>query len=135
MTIWTSDFWRAAIERSVKTFAQTAAALAVGSGAGLIDTDWLTLASVSGMAALVSLLTSVGSDALTGGGPSLTSAEVVAGTVSVTAPADAPTTVTAEVDMTRAPQILGKAWTSGFSAEAEDARAARRAEEGDPNRP
>jgi len=77
MTIWTVDFWKAAAERAVKTFAQTAAALAVGSGAGLIDADWVTLASVSGMAALVSLLTSVGSDALTGDGPSLTNAETL----------------------------------------------------------
>lgn len=127
MTIWTVEFWKAATERGIKTFAQTAAALAVGAGTGLIDTDWLSLASVSGMAALVSLLTSIGSDALTGSGPSLTSAEVVAGTVSVTAPADASTTVTAEVDF-QAPQILGKAFTGGtFSKAAEDER--------DPHRP
>lgn len=126
MTIWTATFWKAATERAVKTLAQTAAALIVASGTGLINTDWLTLASVSGMAALVSLLTSIGSDALTGSGPSLTSAEVTAGTVSVTAPADAQTTVTAEVDYQ--PQILGKAFTGGtFSKAAEDAR--------DPHRP
>lgn len=132
MTIWTVEFWKAATERGIKTFAQTAAALAVGAGTGLIDTDWLTLASVSGMAALVSLLTSIGSDALTGSGPSLTSAEVVAGTVSVTAPADASTTVTAEVDFS-APQILGKAFMGGtFGKDAEDERRDRM--DGDPNR-
>ena len=96
MTIWTPAFWRAAAERAVKTFAQTAGALIVAAGTGLLDTDWLALVSVSGMAALVSLLTSIGSDALTGSGPSLSNAEVVAGTVTVTAPDDAETTVTAE---------------------------------------
>lgn len=79
MTIWTAVFWRAAAERSIKTGAQTAAALIVAAGTGLLDTDWTTTASVSGMAALVSLLTSIGSDALTGSGPSLTDAEHLTG--------------------------------------------------------
>ena len=72
MSIFTRAFWRAATERAVKTTAQTGAALLVGSGAGLVDADWLAVASVAGMAGLVSLLTSIGSDAATGGtGPSL----------------------------------------------------------------
>lgn len=79
MTLWTLAFWRAAAERSIKTLAQTAAALIVADGTGLLDTDWLTVTSVAGMAAVVSLLTSVGSDALTGSGPSLTDAEVITG--------------------------------------------------------
>lgn len=70
-------FWRATIERAVKTFAQSAAALLVGNGTGLLDTDWVGVLSVSGLAAVVSVLTSVGSDALTGNGPSITNAEVV----------------------------------------------------------
>lgn len=70
-------FWRAALERSVKTFAQSAAALLVGNTSGLLDTDWVGVLSVSGLAAVVSVLTSLGSDALTGDGPSLTNAEVV----------------------------------------------------------
>lgn len=101
MSIFTLAFWQAAGERAIKTGAQTAAALATAAGTGLIDTDWTTVASVSGMALVVSLLTSIGSDALTGGtGPSLTGAEVTPSTVSVTAPADAATTVRAEVDFT-----------------------------------
>lgn len=75
--MWTRAFWAAAAERSVKTLAQTAAALLVGAGTGLLDADWLAVASVSGMAAVVSLLTSVGSGALTDGGPSLTDAETL----------------------------------------------------------
>lgn len=77
--IWTAAFWKAATERAVKTFAQTGAALLTAAGTGLIDTDWQTAASVSGMAAVISLLTSVGSDVLTGSGPSLTNSEVVEG--------------------------------------------------------
>lgn len=79
MSIWTRTFWRAAAERAVKTLCQTAAALIVADGTGLLDTDWLTVTSVAGMAAVVSLLTSVGSDALTGDGPSLIDAEALTG--------------------------------------------------------
>lgn len=45
--------------RSLKTFAQTAAAL-IGTGAvGFTDLDWVHIASVAGVAAVLSLLTSV----------------------------------------------------------------------------
>lgn len=45
--------------RAVKTAAQTAAAL-IGTGAvGFTDLDWIHIASVSGVAAVLSLLTSV----------------------------------------------------------------------------
>lgn len=73
--MWTTAFWKAAAERAVKTFAQTGAAMLTAAGTGLLDTDWQTAASVSGMAAVISLLTSVGSDVLTGDGPSLTNSE------------------------------------------------------------
>jgi hypothetical protein len=75
--IWTSAFWKAAAERAVKTFAQAEAALLLAAGTGILDTDWTTSLSVSGMAGVISVLTSVGSDAATGDGPSLTNAEVV----------------------------------------------------------
>lgn len=75
-SIWTKAFWSAAAERAVKTFAQTEAALLTAAGTGILDTDWQTSLSVSGMAAVVSLLTSVGSAAFgPGDGPSLTDAE------------------------------------------------------------
>lgn len=45
--------------RAVRTFAQTAASL-IGTGAvGFTDLDWVQIASVSGVAAVLSLLTSV----------------------------------------------------------------------------
>jgi hypothetical protein len=72
--MFTLTFWKAAVERSVKTFAQSAAALLVANATGLLDVDYAAVASVAGLAALVSVLTSIGSDAITGGtGPSLTS--------------------------------------------------------------
>lgn len=69
--MWTRDFWLAAAERAVKTFAQTAAATLTAAGLGMLEADWVAVASVSGMAGLVSLLTSIGSGAITGDGPSL----------------------------------------------------------------
>ena len=53
------DWIKAALIRAVKTFAQTMVAL-IGTGAvGFTDLDWLKILSVSGVAALLSLLTSV----------------------------------------------------------------------------
>ena len=76
-TLTTWPFWEAALERAVKTFAQTAVSLLVVGATGVLDVDWLAVLSASALAALVSLLTSIGSDAATGDGPSLTGAEVV----------------------------------------------------------
>lgn len=67
-----ASFWKAAFERAVKTVAQAAVALITANATGLLDIDWVQLGSVAGLAGLVSILTSVGSDAVTGGtGPSL----------------------------------------------------------------
>lgn len=55
LTKWAS----AALIRAIKTAAQTAASL-IGTGAvGFTDLDWVQIASVSGVAAVLSLLTSV----------------------------------------------------------------------------
>ena len=52
----------AALTRAVKTAAQTAVAL-IGTGAvGFTDLDWARIASVAGVAAVLSLLTSVATD-------------------------------------------------------------------------
>lgn len=71
MSIFTKQFLLAAAERGIKTVAQTAAALIVAAGVGLLNADWVAIGSVAGMAGLVSILTSVGSGAITGDGPSL----------------------------------------------------------------
>jgi len=50
---------KAALIRAVKTMAQTAVSL-IGTGAvGFTDLDWVQIASVAGVAGLLSLLTSV----------------------------------------------------------------------------
>jgi hypothetical protein len=76
----TGAFWVAALERAVKTFAQSLAALLVADGTGILSTAWGDRASIAAMAAVVSLLTSVGSDVATRApGPSLTSTEKLSG--------------------------------------------------------
>lgn len=72
MNIFSKQFWKAAGERAIKTAAQTAVAL-VGTGAiGVLDVDWVGITSGSALAAILSILTSIGSDAIThGAGPSL----------------------------------------------------------------
>ncbi len=69
--MWTKKFWKAAVERAVKTFAQAAVAFLAAGLTGLLEVDWVQLASVSGLAALISVLTSIGSGAITDGTPSL----------------------------------------------------------------
>lgn len=55
----TIQWWKAAGIRAAKTFCQTAVSL-IGTGAvGFTDQDWIQIASVSGVAALVSILTSL----------------------------------------------------------------------------
>lgn len=59
---YTDDLYNWAVAagiRAIKTAAQTAAAL-IGTGSvGFTDLDWIQIASVSGVAAVLSLLTSV----------------------------------------------------------------------------
>lgn len=57
--MWTRTFWKQALERCIKTAAQAAAALLTANGTGLTDVNWGTVASVAGLAALASLLTSL----------------------------------------------------------------------------
>ena len=76
--MWTTDFWTATAERGVKTLAQSAAAALIAAGTGIIETDWAGILSLALMAALVSVLTSIGTGAVTGT-PSLTGAGHVTG--------------------------------------------------------
>jgi di/tricarboxylate transporter len=60
--VFTLNFWRDAVERAVKTFAQSALALILAAkAASLLDIDWGNLFAVAGLAALISVLTSLGS--------------------------------------------------------------------------
>lgn len=72
--MWTRHFWLSAAERCLKTFCQALVALLVGGDQmfGLVDVDWLQSLSIAGMAAVVSLLTSVASSGVgPDGSPSL----------------------------------------------------------------
>ena len=52
-------WWKAAGVRAVKTMAQTAVGMLSGHMVGLLEADWMAVASVSAMAGIVSLLTSL----------------------------------------------------------------------------
>ncbi|MGO1048813.1 holin [Crossiella sp. CA198] len=73
--MWTSVFWRSAAERALKTLAQTLVAVLGADGIGLLNAPWTAALSAAGMAALLSLLTSVASSGPVGdlGTPSLVS--------------------------------------------------------------
>lgn len=64
-------FAEATAERAIKTAAQSLAALLIADGTGVLDTAWGTDLSVAGMAALLSVLTSIASAPFGGTGPSL----------------------------------------------------------------
>ena len=59
--MWTAAFWKDAGERAVKTFAQAFLALFGAGAVDLLSVDWRADLSVSGGAALLSLLTSLAS--------------------------------------------------------------------------
>lgn len=58
--MFTLTFWRAALERAIKTFAQTILALVtVGPALGITHLDWPNMLGLGATAAVVSVLTSV----------------------------------------------------------------------------
>ena len=59
MKIFSLEFWHYAGERAVKTLAQTALAYLGTGTVGLLSVDFVTLLSLSGGAALLSVLTSI----------------------------------------------------------------------------
>jgi hypothetical protein len=64
-------FWRLTLERAVKTAAQTSVALIGAEAFDVLVFDWQALGAVSVGAAVVSVLTSVGSARVGEDGPSL----------------------------------------------------------------
>lgn len=64
MTTWT--FWRAGLERVVRTMAQTLLGLVGGVQLGIMDVPWTVDLSVTGLSGLVALLTVVVTGASTG---------------------------------------------------------------------
>lgn len=61
MSFATSTFWKDALERAVKTFAQTLVALLGAGAVDILTIDWQARLSVAAGAALVSVLTSIAS--------------------------------------------------------------------------
>lgn len=59
--MWTRVFWLNALERAVKTAAQSLVAVVGVAQAGLLSIDWRSTLSVVGAAALASICTSIGS--------------------------------------------------------------------------
>lgn len=53
------NWLKAAGIRAIKTVAQTAVGMLSGEMLGIMDADWLAVASVSAMAGVVSMLTSI----------------------------------------------------------------------------
>ncbi|HEY7596570.1 MAG TPA: holin [Actinophytocola sp.] len=60
--MWKAAFWKDAFERAIRTVAQVFGALVVAAGTGLLDTDWAAAFSASGMAGVLSVLTSLASE-------------------------------------------------------------------------
>lgn len=54
----TKQWWKAAAVRAVKTVCQTAIGV-IGAGVVMTDINWITVASASALAGILSLLTSV----------------------------------------------------------------------------
>ena len=70
--MFTKQFLAALGERALRTLAQALGAFLVASSTGLLEVDWAQALSVSGMAALLSVLTSVAAGAISPAtGPSL----------------------------------------------------------------
>lgn len=53
------NWFKAAAVRAIKTVAQTAVGMLTGSLVGILEVDWLAVLSVSAMAGIVSVLTSI----------------------------------------------------------------------------
>lgn len=70
----TLKFWKAATERAIRTAAQSMLAVLGVGATGVLDAPWVGAASVAGMAAVLSLLTSIGASGIGPSGPGLTEA-------------------------------------------------------------
>lgn len=74
--MWSTTFWKGALERAVKTFLQALIAAGGADQFNLLSLDWRAVLGIAGSAAVLSLLTSVVSSPLgpvsVEGTPSLT---------------------------------------------------------------
>ena len=94
--MFTRRFWTLTAERMIKTFAQTLASVLVASGVGLFSAGWAAALSAAGMAAVVSVLTSIGSVKIgPADSPSMVPAEQAPAPVAPAPPAAPPAEVVA----------------------------------------
>ena len=78
--MFTRAFWKATVERMIRTFAQAVAALLGGDGLGLVDVDWGQALSIGGLAAVAALLTAIVASGGTTEGPGWTETVASSGT-------------------------------------------------------
>ncbi len=57
--MFTATFWKSTVERSVRTAAQVLLGFLVVGETGVLDVDWEQALSVTGVAVIASILTSV----------------------------------------------------------------------------
>lgn len=57
----TTAFWSDTAERAIKTAAQTLLGVLTTGAVGLLDVDWANAASITALATLISILTSIAS--------------------------------------------------------------------------
>lgn len=69
--VLTKEFWLATLERMLKTFCQALLAVGLTGATGLLNVDWAAALSAAGLAAVISVLTSIISAPVGGNGPSL----------------------------------------------------------------
>ena len=62
--MWTRKFWQDAAERSIKTAAQALIALWSAGVGGILEIDPVQSVCIAGMAAAVSILTSIASEGI-----------------------------------------------------------------------
>ena len=74
-SIWTVAFWKATAERAVRGFAWSLLSTLGAGATNVVEMPWQTATGIAAGAAVLSVLASVASSAITGGGPSLTNAE------------------------------------------------------------
>ncbi|MFX4294112.1 holin [Streptomyces bohaiensis] len=67
-----TTFWRATGERAVRTFAQALAAILGAGAVDLLSVDWPGALAAAGLAAVLSVLTAVGSAGVGQHGPGVT---------------------------------------------------------------
>lgn len=77
MVLWTVAFWKAAVERAAKTFAQALVALIGATQISVLELDWGQMLGVAATASVVSVLTSMASAPFGLSGPSLADEKVV----------------------------------------------------------